>query len=652
MAKRQRTAEKRPRENAASDIGSVVAASSEKTTADAPALSPDKTNGPAVLPFVAAIALVLLVACAYVPVYSAGFIWDDDDYVTKNKELRTSLGLRNIWFDTRATPQYYPLVHTTFWIEYQLWGLDARGYHVVNVLIHVGTALLLWRLLAAWRVPGSWWIAAVFALHPVHVESVAWVTERKNVLSGLFYMLAAHCYTRWAGWNKDESLPSPGPDNRVAATGWYALALVFFLAALLSKTVTVTLPAALLLIAWWKDAPRLARHAIAAIPFFTIGIPLAWQTARLERFQVGAQGEAFEYGLWERIYLAGRIPWFYAMKLLVPVDLSFIYPRWDIAKFETPWLAWTAATVALLIAFTVSVRWWGKAPLIAVLFFGGTLFPALGFLNVYPFKYSFVADHFQYLASIGIVGLWVGGVAYLVERDSRWKVAASVLGGAMLLTLSVLTFQQARVYHSRETLWSDVLEKNPTSSLALQGLAAERMHAEDYAKAEELYRQAIPLTIDVHDQQIVWHDLGQLLEKRGDSTAAKEAWKTAYELDRSQIRIGEILALIAMKEKDWPTAEQYLKAIIVHEPRHGPSRHNLAIALSSQRKHQEAEPHYRAAVSIEKNDDGIRLNWARCLASLGRGQEALEQARVAAQSRNRQIANEATDFLRQITRPR
>ena len=196
---------------------------------------------------VAAAMLLALTLLVYIPAMRCGFIWDDDAHVTRSLVLRDLDGLKQIWSNPLSIPQYYPLVHTTFWAEYQLWGLNATGYHVVNVVLHALGAVLLWRVLKRLNLPGAWLAAAIFAVHPVHVESVAWVTERKNVLSMVFYLLAAMAYLRFS--------PVEGEQRR--DWRWYAPMLLFFVGALLSKTVTASLPAALLVVIWWKRGGRL-----------------------------------------------------------------------------------------------------------------------------------------------------------------------------------------------------------------------------------------------------------------------------------------------------------------------------------------------------------------------------------------------------------
>jgi len=262
-----------------------------------------------------ALLLVGLTVGAYIPAMHGGFIWDDDDYVQDNPTLRSLAGLGQIWFQPGATRQYYPLVHTTYWLEYRLWGLDPTGYHVVNVILHALSAVVVWRILSRLQVPGAWAAAALFALHPVHVESVAWITERKNALSGAFYLSAAWAYLRYEAARRPR---------------WYGAALVLFAAALLSKTVTCTLPAALLLVLWWKGQTPMRRPAVALGPFFVLAGTMSAVTVWMERHSVGAWGPEWDLSLVERGLIAGRALWFYAATLLVPLDLAFIYLRWAI----------------------------------------------------------------------------------------------------------------------------------------------------------------------------------------------------------------------------------------------------------------------------------------------------------------------------------
>jgi hypothetical protein len=263
------------------------------------------------------VALVTMTALAYLPAMRGGFIWDDDFHVTQNRLLRTWDGLRAIWLEPGAMLQYYPLTHTTLWLEWRLWELAPAGYHAVNVVLHAANASLLWLVLSHLAVPGAWVAAAVFALHPVHAESVAWITEIKNVQSGLFYLLAGLAYLHHA-------LPVRGEASR---RGLYFLALGCYACAILSKTVTCTLPVTLLLCLWWKRERLGPGDLRPLLPFLAVGAAAGAVTLLLERRLVGAQGEDWTFSALDRCLIAGRALWFYLGKLVLPTGLSFVYPR-------------------------------------------------------------------------------------------------------------------------------------------------------------------------------------------------------------------------------------------------------------------------------------------------------------------------------------
>ncbi len=318
---------------------------------------------------IVAVLIALATAAAYLPAIRAGFIWDDDDYVTQNETLVDLPGLRRIWFERGAVPQYYPLVHTSFWIERHLWGMNPVAYHALNILLHALAAILLWRGLVRLRVPGSLLAALVFALHPVGVESVAWITERKNVLSAVFYFAAALAWLRSQSSSAEEGRVAardrparkkkPEEDRLTTdkASRWYAASLVLFVCAMLSKTVAVSLPAALLMIAWWKKGRVERRDVVSLLPFFVIAVALAVNTVLMERTRVGAVGVDWSFSVAERVLIAGRAIWFYAAKLVWPSDLTFIYPRWRIDAADlTQWLYPIAAVAVVAAAWTVRKR--------------------------------------------------------------------------------------------------------------------------------------------------------------------------------------------------------------------------------------------------------------------------------------------------------
>ncbi len=287
-----------------------------------------------------------------------------------------------------ATQQYYPLLHSAFWLEHFMWGEAVVGYHLTNIVLHALSACLVVMVMRRLSLPGAWLAGLVFALHPVNVESVAWISEQKNTLSGVFCLASLLIYLHF-----DE-------DRQKSK---YLLATGLFVLALLSKTVTATLPAVLLVIFWWRRG-RLEwkRDVLPLLPWFALGICAGLFTSRVERTFGGASGTDFLLTPAQRLLIAGRAICFYAGKLFWPANLTFFYPQWKIdAAVWWQWL-FPAGVLALGLGLVLASRRY-RGPLAGFLIFAGTLFPVLGFLNVYPFRYSYVADHFQYLACLGII---------------------------------------------------------------------------------------------------------------------------------------------------------------------------------------------------------------------------------------------------------
>ena len=332
------------------------------------------------------LALAAAVLAAYSPALSGTPLWDDDGHLT-TPELRSVEGLTRIWTEPGATQQYYPLVHSAFWLMDRAWGQSTTGYHVVNALLHALSALLLAVLMRRLGLPGAILAAFVFALHPVQAESVAWITELKNTLSTALYLGAALAWLRF--------------EERRALGAWLA-AFTLFTAALASKTVTASLPVSLLILVWWRTGRITWSDVRPLVPFLLLGVMAGLTTAWVERHFIGAVGSDFDLSPVERVLLAGRAVWFYAWKLLAPFGLVFIYPRW--AMDQSVW--WQYAFPVALAAVAV-VLWRyrdrSRGPFAAVALYVVALAPALGFIDVFPFRYSYVADHFQYLASLALI---------------------------------------------------------------------------------------------------------------------------------------------------------------------------------------------------------------------------------------------------------
>lgn len=457
-------------------------------------------------PLAGALLLLLVVTLVYLPALHGGFLWDDHDWIVENALLRSAEGLGRIWLEPRAFHQYYPLTHSSFWLEFQLWGLQPTGYHAVNLVLHALTAFLLWRVLRGLELGGAFAAALLFALHPVAVESVAWITERKNLLSAALAMaslLLALPYVHQA-------------EPRTLGRRQFAAATAFFLLALLAKTAVCTLPGLLLLLRWWTQGRLKARDLVPLLPWFGASLALGAGTAWLERVEVGAQGEAWALGPLERVLVAGRALWFYAGKLLVPRQLSFIYPRWALDAGQLLQWAYPLAALALLVGLFAARARLGRGPFVAAAAFAGLLCPTLGFLDIYAQRFSFVADHWAYHAAPAFFAALVHGASRLLVRAPR----ALGLGLGLLLALGLgyRSRQQATFYADPEQLYRHTLALNPDSAMVHANLAVLLMDrgADDDALVhlEQAYR------LDPRDPVIAM-DLGMALDLAGrDAEAA------------------------------------------------------------------------------------------------------------------------------------
>jgi Flp pilus assembly protein TadD len=544
-----------------------------------------------------ALLLVVVTMVAYLPARNGTPIWDDDAHLTK-PELRSLDGLARIWTQPGATQQYYPLVHTVFWLEHQLWGDWPEGYHLLNILLHCASALLLVRILRRLEIPGAWLAAAIFALHPIQAESVAWISELKNMLSGLFYFGSVLVHLRF---------------DRTRNMAIYAAALALFALGLMAKTVIATLPAAVLVIFWWKRGKLSWKEDVLPLtPFFLLGTAAGLFTAWVERNLVGAEGSDFNYSILERVLIAGRVIWFYLGKLFRPLDLIFIYSRWQISQ-TVLWQYLFPAAVLLLLAVFLWIRGRWRAPMAGLLFFIGTLFPVLGFLNVYPFRYSLVADHFQYLANLGIIVPVAAGIALQLEHREHWRQATVyVLCTALLASLTVLTWRQSEMYTDMQTLWRTTIEKNPNAWMAHNNLGALLLKKGQTDEAIIHFRKALEIKADDAETQA---NLGNALLQTGKLDEAVAQYYKALEVkpDYAEVHYNLGNALLHEGQVDEAIAH-YEKAIQI-KPNYADVYNNLGVVLFQKGEVDQAIANYQKALEINPQDVQARANLAWALAT-------------------------------------
>ena len=590
-----------------------------------------------------AAALVLLIMLAYLPASRGGFVWDDDAYVTDNPMLAVPDGLWKIWFSSDHPSQYFPLAYTTLRFGYQLWGLDPAGYHILNIALHCANTLLVWVLLRKLAIPAAWLGAALFALHPVQVETVAWVSELKNLQSTFFYILSLLMWIRFTGSLEFQPVMSRAQvtvrltnsvSQKPPIVRWrsYALALLFYCLALLSKTTACTLPAALILVNWLQGRPIRWRTLAATAPFLALGLAMGLLSLWWER-RMGHYGAEFglSFTTAERLLIAGRAVWFYAAKLIWPVNLTFSYPRWHINSHEALQYAWVAATVLVGAGLWLGAKRVGRGPVVAIAFFVAALSPMLGLIQNFTFRYSFVADHYQYLACIGPLALFAAALCTSSVRKPLSGRAVWVIGGALLLVLGSFTWRQCGIYKDLETLMRDTIAKNPESWMAHANLGLCYLGRGQNKEAIACFDQAIQLNPNCFE---ALRNRGLALAAEGRLDDALDQYNQVLQIHPNDFGAYNNIGLALTGKGKWNEAvDQYAKAIQLN-PGFLKAHANLAIALQRLGRSQEAVVHYRAALDLDPQSPEALNNLAWILAThpdpaLRNGPESLRLAQEA-----------------------
>jgi len=567
--------------------------------------------------FIFALVLAAATIFAYRPAWNGGFLWDDDVYITNNELLTAPDGLRRIWFSLDSPSQYFPLVYTTFRIEHAIWGLDPTGYHWANLLLHIGNALLVWLVLARLKVPGGWLAGAIFALHPVQVESVAWITERKNVLMGFFFLLTL---LAWIAF-------SDGRTKRPWL--FYVLALILYLLALSAKTTACTLPAALFSIFWLQKRPISWKRIFQIIPFFILGIAMGVLAMWWERYHQGTSRTVFTFlSPIERVLVASRAIWFYLSKLAWPSNLTFIYPRWDIAPTHLLNYAWLLAGVFVCVAIYFLRRYVGRCVEVAAAFFVATLSPVLGFIMLYTFRYTFVADHYQYLACIGPIALASAGLVNLadVSKNSRTLIFSVAL--CVVALLATLTWRQAAMYGNIETLWRTTLSRNPSCWMAHNNLGIVLFEKGQLDDAIVHYRTTLQMQPNFWDAD---YNLGTALLGKGHVDEAIFYCDKAVRMQPNDPDAQVALANALLQKRRIDDAIAHYQKAVAIRPDYFLARYGLGHALLEGGKFDAAIEHSRAALLIQPNNADCHTILAIALDEEGQSVEAVKHYEKALQ---------------------
>ena len=582
---------------------------------------------------------------AYLPALGAGFVWDDEPLITANPLLRSLSGLAEIWSGAR-TADYFPLTNTIFWIEYHLFGVHAAGYHALNIFLQSANALLVWAVLRRLEIPGAWLAGLIFGIHPVHAESVAWISELKNLLSMFFFLVSLLCFF--------EIEEKRAFNSSVA----YAASLCFFLFALLSKTHVVFLPAVILLCAWWRrssslernngaggrqvakrGSPHFHREMIRTWPFFLVAIALGLLTLWFQSRGIGEE-EIVLGSFGRRFANAGMAVWWYAGKVFAPIRLMNVYPSW---RFDSPRLVEWLPLLALIGVMLILWRWrnrWTRSLLFAFAYFVIALLPVLGLLRMaYARSGTLVADHFQYFADISLIALFSAGVARLLDSRPRWiKIVTGAVVTLLLGAIGSYTWARTEIYRNEETLWQDNFSKNPDAWQAHTRIGQLFFDKGKFAEAAQHFKRATELKPEIPDN---YNSLGlaycrlerfdegiveyrKALQLKGEKPSAAKSAGVAT----MRTNLANALTLTANNLID--------SARVLFEQ-------GAAIAAEADRKtamerYEEAISEYEKALELEPQHPAIHRNLGLVLIRLGRYDEAI----VHLQTVLRLVPNEPT----------
>jgi tetratricopeptide (TPR) repeat protein len=560
--------------------------------------------------------LILFVILAYTPIWHAGFIWDDDVMLKANRCIVGPLGLKEIW--TTSAADICPFVLSTFWVEHALWGLEPLPYHLMNIVMHGACAVLLWRVLRSLRMQGAWLGAALWALHPVEVESVAWITEMKNTESALFFLLSILFFVKWLnfgrvasppslrygatllGWRTRRSSKSGGGPRRPLPTGGseirpyrasaneirpyraYILSLLFAALAMASKSSTAILPLVLCLCAWWIEGRWNWRNIIRVLPVFLMSVAASVLAIWTQGLQLASVPNSHLVRSWpERLATAGHAIWFYLGKLLWPHPLVAIYPHWEIdAGRQFSYLPLLAAIILFLSLLWLLRSRFGhatsRACLFAFAYFVIALLPVLGLVDNYVFHSSLVFDHFQYLAGMGPLALagaalawsWKEGIG--VSACRRIGAAAGITG--LLMILGMVSYARARVFESQETLWTDTLAKNPDCWIGHNNLGLILLKKERVDEAREHFQRAMELN---PNSFLVHANLGNALFKEGELDQAVVQYQKATQINPNYFGIHYNLGVAFFRTGQFDQAMTQFEETLRLKPDFGPAKKSL-----------------------------------------------------------------------------
>ena len=571
----------------------------DKRKSDLPAGNTSGWAGP-----VGAVGILLLTLVAYAPLRWAKFIWDDSLWLLHNPVVLHWDKLLMAWINLTQDPQYYPLVFTVFNVEYHLWHFNPIWYHLVNVLLQALNGVLLWWLLVRLRIPGAWLAAAIFAIHPVQVETVGWVAEMKNLLSGTLYLLATLAYVRASGLDASADPHLAGPIPRAQYHWkWYWCATGLFVLALTAKTAGLALPMVLLALLWWKRGKIQWQDIRAVVPWFIVAVLFAWITIHVERAASGAEGRPWDLTLVQRVLIAGRAWWFYPGKLLWPMPLLEVYRRWNLHTLGGWHWVYPIAGVGVFAAAWMLRNRLGRGFLVMLIIYTLLIGPILGFISYYTMLYTFVADHYQYLACIALMAGFSAGLWRLCQWAGTRAIPVFGLCSAVILVLLAdISYGQCLNYESSAYLWAHVLAYDPNSGEGNLGYGQALNTLGNHFHNKKILRQAMPYLKKANrvlpDNTYVHMGLAQLHQDLGQYRRAKWYWERVLDRTPGQVFAWSEYAWCSQQLHEYRLARKAYQHVLLLDPHNlGATQELAALYLLAGQNHK-AQAIYQRAIRL------------------------------------------------------
>lgn len=587
---------------------------------------------------VIAAVMVVVGLLIFWPAMHGQWMWDDTLDVVQNPLLRHRAGLWQIWFHPAGLYDYYPLKYSLQWLQWHRWQANPAGYHATNVALHLTSALLVWRILARLGVRPAWLGGLLFLIHPLVVESVAWISEVKNTLSLPLFLLSFDRFIRYDEARRPRD---------------YGLSLALFLAAMLGKTSVVMLPLALLLYVWWKRDRIVPRDVLAVLPFAVVSCALGFVTWWFQQnVAIGAAEAGFNPvgGPLARAACAGTTAAFYLSKAVFPINLMPIYPQWVVDP-PSVWefLPWVAFAALGWWCWQRRDRW-GRHALFGLGWFGIFAAPILGFVTISSQRFTWAMDHLIYVPLLGLIGLATAGVGYTLDRvepaTRRWGWVGVL---AVCTTLTVASRNHAAVFRSEESLWADNARRNPAAWMAWFNLGKIHQESNRHGEALDDYRRALALHPNYAD---VYYNLGNLLRDTGKPQEAIEAYRTALRLRPNLVLARGNLAVALAQSGRLDEAITECQLAVAQNPAYADGQYNLGSLLVSTGRANEAIPHFLAVLRLDPTHPGAEDNLGIAYSNANQPAAAIPhfQRAIAQDPRSAKAHNNLGSALRQLGR--